>query len=107
MRRASPDQVKKDLGRRVAELRRSLGLTQAALAERADLSTPYVARIEAGVENLTLESVTGIANLLEVQVLHLFLPPTTPKAKRGRPTKGGADQSSLRRGQRLRPSRSA
>lgn len=105
MRRVSPDQVKQHLGRRVAELRRSRGLTQAGLAERAGLSTPYVARVEAGIENLTLESITRLANLLEVQVLHLFIPPTEPKAKRGRPTKGRTGQSPRNRGSRAPSSR--
>jgi transcriptional regulator with XRE-family HTH domain len=85
MSRTSPEQVRKDLGRRVSEIRRAKGLTQAQLAETSNVSTPYLARVEAGRENLTLDSVTRLANLLEVPVLHLFLPPADRSVRKGRP----------------------
>lgn len=93
MRRPSPEQVKKDLGRRLAEIRRLREWTQAQLAEEADVSTPYIARVEAGRENLTLDSITRFATLLKVQVLHLFLPPTDPRVKRGRPRRPSSTPS--------------
>lgn len=85
MPRTSPEQVRKDLGRRVAETRRARSLTQAQLAEIAGVTPQYLARVEAGGENLTLDSVTKLANLLEVAVVDLFMPPISREVRRGRP----------------------
>lgn len=97
MRRISHEQLQNDLGRRSAELRAARGLTQAALAEVLEVSTNYVARIEGGWENLTLESLVKIANALEVQVSDLFVPPTIRKARPGRPPKVNREPAGSRR----------
>lgn len=44
-----------DLGRAIAGVRAERGLTQAGLAERADIDRGYLARLEAGASPLVLE----------------------------------------------------
>jgi transcriptional regulator with XRE-family HTH domain len=75
------------LGRRIAELRSARGLTQEQFAERYGTSVRYFQEIEAGRENLTLDSLVRIARLLKVRVRDLFDEPTRPRAKPGRPPK--------------------
>lgn len=87
MKRPSSKRVLKDLGRRVAELRQGLELTQAALAERLTVTSRYVQSIEGGRENLTVESLTVLAAVLDVSVGALFEPPTSRDVQVGRPKK--------------------
>jgi transcriptional regulator with XRE-family HTH domain len=53
--------ILKRIGAAVRELRTRQGLTQAALAERADLVVETVSRLEAGKVNLTVEAVERLA----------------------------------------------
>ena len=53
---------------RLRTLRRQKGLSQAELAELADLSTPYISHIETGIKKPSLESIIKIANVLGVSV---------------------------------------
>ncbi len=79
------------MGRRVAEVRRARGLTQAELAEAAGVTTRYIQTIESGRQNLTLVSLFHVAAALRVAVLDLFVAPVSPPARRGRPSKSRAD----------------
>ncbi|MGO9917459.1 MAG: helix-turn-helix transcriptional regulator [Isosphaeraceae bacterium] len=86
MRRTTIEAVKTDLGQRVAELRREGGLTQARLAESAEISLRYLQSIEAGEENPVLDLLVRFANLFGVSVPDLFQPPrSTGQRKPGRP----------------------
>jgi transcriptional regulator with XRE-family HTH domain len=60
MRLANPERVRRDIGRRVAELRVARELTQERLAEKAAVSVKYLQRVEAGRENLTIESMVRL-----------------------------------------------
>ena len=84
---SDPYQTIHDVGRRVAELRAQRGLTQEKLAARADVTLKYLQRIEAGKENLTLESLVHLANLLQAELVEFFEKPLSPFSKRGRPPK--------------------
>ena len=53
-------------GASVRDLRRRMGISQEALAERADLHRTYVAGIEGGVRNVTLKVVDKLAKALQV-----------------------------------------
>ncbi|MBX3227758.1 MAG: LexA family transcriptional regulator [Labilithrix sp.] len=53
------------VARAIAARRRALGLTQEALAERLELATKNVQRIESGAQNLTLATLERIAVALE------------------------------------------
>lgn len=60
------DPLKAVLGARVRDLRRSRGLTQEKLAEELEVSPRYLAGIERGERNLTLDSVDVLASQLGV-----------------------------------------
>ena len=60
------------LGRRIRELRKARGLTQAALAERLDISENYMGSLERGTRHPSLQLVETIAQTLGVQVVELF-----------------------------------
>jgi putative transcriptional regulator len=79
----TPERLVLRVARRIAELRREAGLTQAQLAERLDVSVQYISKIEQG-ENLGLRALAEIARALETNVNSLFLPPSAVPTKGGR-----------------------
>jgi transcriptional regulator with XRE-family HTH domain len=87
MRPADPARVLQGIGRRIAEIRRDRALTQEKFAEALGVSVRYIQFVEAGDENLGVETIVKIANALNVPVIDLFTPPTKPKAGPGRPKK--------------------
>jgi transcriptional regulator with XRE-family HTH domain len=56
------------IGRRVAQVRRERGWTQEELAERLGVSVRYLQAVEAGQENLTLDSLTQLALRLDLSL---------------------------------------
>jgi CheY-like chemotaxis protein len=64
--------LKKELGSVIKSRRTRLGLSQEALAERADLHRTYVTDIEGGTRNVTLESIAKLAGALGVTISELF-----------------------------------
>ena len=86
-----------NIGRRVAEERIRLQLTQAAFAERVGVSLKYLQRVEAGRENLTVSSLVRLANLLGVTPRDLFAPASLRNAGPGRPPKGARNATGGRR----------
>jgi transcriptional regulator with XRE-family HTH domain len=60
------------LGQRVKYFRRLSRLTQAQLAEKADLSVNYVSEIETGVASPTLKTLLKLAQELDVEMEDLF-----------------------------------
>lgn len=90
MRRpADPEKVAKQIGRRIAELRRANGLTQGQVAERLGVTTPWVSRVERLGENLMVHTVVRIANAIGVEPKELWDKPGpgVPAVRRGRPPK--------------------
>ena len=86
--REDPEQLVRNVGRRVVELRTQRKWTQEMLAEKLGTSVQYVSRIEAG-ENHTIHSLAKIANVFGVTLVALFDEPgpiANPE-KRGRPRK--------------------
>ncbi len=79
------DLLLRDVGGRIAELRRDAGLTQSEFALRAHTNLKHVQRIEAGQENLTLRTLSALAVSLGVEVASLFRPPLDTVRRRGRP----------------------
>jgi transcriptional regulator with XRE-family HTH domain len=61
------------LGRRIQRIRHERGLTQAELAERADVSPPYISHIERGVKTASLDTLAKIAESLGVALDSLLL----------------------------------
>jgi CheY-like chemotaxis protein/predicted XRE-type DNA-binding protein len=64
--------VKKKFGAAVRAWRKRLGFSQEELAERAELHRTYVSDVERGARNLSLESITRMANALNISVAELF-----------------------------------
>lgn len=85
MEAEDPDTVIRDVGRRVAELRSALGLTQDKFAEALGVSGVYVRRVEIGRENLTLRSLTRFASMLGVRTADLLQAPLSREVRVGRP----------------------
>jgi len=79
------ERVLRDLGRKVAELRRRGALTQEQLAEALDVTVQYLQRVEAGRENLTVRSLVRLGQHLGVGPGELFGTPLTRKSRPGRP----------------------
>ena len=64
--------IKKKLGVRLFQLRSEAGLTQAELAEKANLSIDSISRIERGERAPSLESLENIAFALGVEPIELL-----------------------------------
>lgn len=75
----------RNVGRRIAELRHSQGLTQEALAARARVSPRYVQKIERGVVNLTLVTIAQWAQRMGVEPAELLRSPKSVALASGRP----------------------
>ncbi|MBI2060364.1 MAG: helix-turn-helix transcriptional regulator [Nitrospirae bacterium] len=69
------ENLQNEVGQRIRDVRTNRGWTQAHLAEKADLPTETVSRIERGVEpNPTMRSLGCIAQALGMEHHELFLP---------------------------------
>ncbi|MGO1664225.1 MAG: helix-turn-helix domain-containing protein [Micrococcaceae bacterium] len=66
------DSLKQRLGRNLRALRASRGLTQEKLAEQLDVTPRYLAGIERGERNLTLDSIDALADALHVDGVELL-----------------------------------
>lgn len=64
--------LKSVLGARVRDLRFARGLTQEGLAEELGVTPRYLAGIERGERNLTLDSIDALAAQLQVTSLSLL-----------------------------------
>lgn len=62
----------KEMGQRVMERRKKLGLTQEALAESSDLTTQFVSYAEAGKRGMRPENLMKIASALGVSTDYLL-----------------------------------
>jgi transcriptional regulator with XRE-family HTH domain len=65
--------LKMALGAQVRDLRQSRGLTQEGLAEELGVTPRYLAGIERGERNLTLDSVDALADQLGVPAKALLI----------------------------------
>jgi transcriptional regulator with XRE-family HTH domain len=88
--RYDPDRLVRDIGRRVAELRRERGLTQQALATKLRATMQWVQQIEYGA-NLTIHSLARVANALDIDLGALLAPPR-PSSYVMRPGRPAADK---------------
>ena len=70
--------LKQLLAFNIKQNRLKLKVTQAKLAEKADISTQYLAMIETGRKFPSLELIDRIAAALKIDNLALFVPPPFP-----------------------------
>ncbi len=64
--------IKSAFGQAVRQHRRALRMSQKTLGKRADLHRTYIADIERGARNPSLETISRIAGGLEVPMTALF-----------------------------------
>jgi transcriptional regulator with XRE-family HTH domain len=62
----------REVGKRLKKLREAKGMTQAALAEKADLSRGYLIRLEAGRQDPTLATLERLAEALDMPLRKLI-----------------------------------
>ena len=71
------DEFKRSLGQRIREARLSAGLTQSALAEKADVSTNHISAIERGASDTKTEHFAKIVQALGVSADFLLFGDTS------------------------------
>ncbi|MBI3399550.1 MAG: helix-turn-helix transcriptional regulator [Deltaproteobacteria bacterium] len=64
--------VKKLFGTRMKELRKNIGLSQEQLAEKAEVSSKYISRIEMGQHFPSIDTLVKLANALNVELKDFF-----------------------------------
>lgn len=74
----APEQI--DLGTRVRDLRKSLGLTLEQASKQAGLARSTLSKIENGQMSPTYEALKKLAQGLEISVPQLFTPPQSAQA---------------------------
>jgi transcriptional regulator with XRE-family HTH domain len=60
--------VRKRIGRQLADIRRAKGMTQQEVADKAGLLRPHIARIEAGSFSVGIDTLAAIAEALGQQI---------------------------------------
>ena len=65
--------IKTILGDNIRTLRTTKGWTQVYLADRLEITAPFLAQIESGKRGTSLELVESVAELFEIPVASLFI----------------------------------
>lgn len=71
--------IKKQLGQRIASLRKDAGLTQEGLAEKANYSVEFISFVERGINAPSIEGCDRIAKALNLSLKDLFDLAAKPK----------------------------
>jgi transcriptional regulator with XRE-family HTH domain len=64
--------IEKQLGKRIAELRRAKGLSQEQLAAKTRYSTEFISLVERGLNAPSVAGLARIAKALRVEIRDLF-----------------------------------
>ncbi len=65
-------QVLKQIGKNIQNARKQKGYTQETFSELMNVSWSYVAKIEAGILNLSIGKITEFSNYLDVDINELL-----------------------------------
>ncbi len=65
--------IKTILGDNIRSLRTERGWTQVYLADRLQITAPFLAQIESGKRGMSLELIDSVAELFEIPVASLFI----------------------------------
>lgn len=65
-------ETKKLIGMRIKELRKKQLLSQEQFAEKADINSKHLSRMERGTENPTLDMLIKLSTALEVEMWEIF-----------------------------------
>jgi len=60
------------LGQKIRIIRNMRGLSQEALAEKADLNRSFIGLLERGQTNITIKNLEMVANALDIEIKDLF-----------------------------------
>lgn len=71
--------IKADVGLRIRELRNNIGISQEALANKAEIDRTYVTDVENGRRNISIELLFKITSALEISVKDFFDAPSFNK----------------------------
>ncbi len=75
--RAVPE-VRAGLGNRIRAVRKTRGLSQESLGERAGLSGKFVGEVERGEKSISVDSLARVADALDVGLEELVQSPVVP-----------------------------
>ena len=64
--------IKTKVGKRIKELRNRLGISQEELAFRSDIHRTYIASLEVGKRNVSIETLEKVVKALEVSLSEFF-----------------------------------
>lgn len=74
------NEVRRQFGNRVRELRHLSGESQEGLALTCELDRSYIGQVERGERNLSLENIHRLAKALGVEAFELLLPVGAPSS---------------------------
>lgn len=87
-----PNQVIRDVGRKIREFRMRRGWTQEQAAEKLGIALRNFQAMERGKQNLTLKTMVRLARLLGVRTRELLDEPESRVVPRGRPPARGSSR---------------
>jgi transcriptional regulator with XRE-family HTH domain len=64
--------IKTKVGKRIKELRNKLGISQEELAFRSEIHRTYIASLEVGKRNVSIETLEKVVDALEVSLSEFF-----------------------------------
>ena len=64
--------IKTKVGKRIKELRNKIGISQEELAFRSEIHRTYIASLEVGKRNVSIETLEKVVNALEVSLSEFF-----------------------------------
>jgi transcriptional regulator with XRE-family HTH domain len=74
--------LRENLGKAIRFYRKQRQFSQAKLAEKAAISVTFLSKIERGIKFPTSETLSGLANGLDVEIYQLFRNDETPVEQR-------------------------
>lgn len=63
-------------GQRIKELRNQIGLSQEALANKAEIDRTYITDVENGRRNISIQNIEKLAEALQISLKDFFDSPT-------------------------------
>jgi transcriptional regulator with XRE-family HTH domain len=71
--------IKVEVGKRIRQLRNEIGISQEALANKADIDRTYVTDVENGRRNISIENLEKLVVALQIQFKDFFNAPNFNK----------------------------
>ena len=65
------NKIRKQIGANIRSLRKRGGLSQKALAQKADLHPVYISKVERGTKSVSVEALWKLSNALHVPIFRL------------------------------------